>query len=156
MLLSAAVENSQTINTKDQKNGRRDQRKTSTAKSVRLCAPIFSGSGSESSGKLEAPISAAKTCLPPGGPKCQIEVIDEDQGQSGASADNRKGFQRLVSEVALGEVGAVFGLEISGLARSCADWYRLMEVASLASTLIIDEEGVYDPNRYNDRVFCSA
>ena len=76
-----------------------------------------------------------------GWPKCQIEVIDEDQGQSGASADNRKGFQRLISEVALGEVGAVFGLEISRLARSCADWYRLMEVAALASTLIIDEEG---------------
>ncbi len=82
----------------------------------------------------------------------QVETIDEDQGQSGASADNRGGFQRLVSEVALGHVGAVLGLEVSRLARSCADWYRLLEVAALAGTLIVDEDGVYDPNHYNDRL----
>ena len=82
----------------------------------------------------------------------QVEVIDEDQGQSGASAQGRSGFQRLVSDVALGEVGAVFGLEVSRLARSCADWYRLLEVAALAQTLIVDEDGVYDPNQYNDRL----
>jgi len=82
----------------------------------------------------------------------QVEVIDDDQGQSGASAEGRSGFQRLVSGVALGEVGAVFGLEVSRLARSCADWYRLLEVAALAQTLIVDEDGVYDPNHYNDRL----
>jgi DNA invertase Pin-like site-specific DNA recombinase len=82
----------------------------------------------------------------------QIEVIDDDQGQSGASAEGRSGFQRLVAEVALGEVGAVLGLEVSRLARSCADWYRLLEVAALTGTLIIDEDGVYDPNHYNDRL----
>lgn len=82
----------------------------------------------------------------------QVEVIDEDQGRSGASAQDRSGFQRLVSDVALGEVGAVLGLEVSRLARSCADWYRLLEVAALSATLIIDEDGVYDPNHYNDRL----
>ena len=82
----------------------------------------------------------------------QVEVIDDDQGRSGASADDRTGFQRLVSGVALGEVGAVFGLEVSRLARSCADWYRLLEVAGLAGALIVDEDGVYDPNHYNDRL----
>ena len=82
----------------------------------------------------------------------QVEVIDDDQGRSGASAQGRGGFQRLVSDVALGEVGAVLGLEVSRLARSCADWYRLLEVAALSSTLIIDEDGVYDPNHYNDRL----
>jgi DNA invertase Pin-like site-specific DNA recombinase len=82
----------------------------------------------------------------------QVEVIDEDQGLSGASAVGREGFQRLVSDVALGQVGAVLGLEVSRLARSCADWYRLLEVAALAGTLIVDEEGVYDPNHYNDRL----
>ena len=82
----------------------------------------------------------------------QVEVIDEDQGQSGASASAREGFQRLISEVALGQVGAVMGLEVSRLARSCADWYRLLEIAALAGTLIVDEEGVYDPNHYNDRL----
>ncbi len=82
----------------------------------------------------------------------QVEVIDEDQGQSGASSENRGGFQRLVSEVALGQVGGILGLEMSRLARSCADWYRLLEVAALTKTLIVDEEGVYDPNHYNDRL----
>jgi DNA invertase Pin-like site-specific DNA recombinase len=82
----------------------------------------------------------------------KIEVVDDDQGISGASTKERSGFQRLVSDVAMGEVGAVFGLEVSRLARSCADWYRLLEVASLAGTLIVDEEGVYDPNHYNDRL----
>jgi len=82
----------------------------------------------------------------------QIEVIDEDQGQSGASAESRSGFKRLVSEVALGQVGAVFGLEVSRLARCCSDWYRLLEVAALSDTLIVDEEGLYDPNHYNDRL----
>jgi DNA invertase Pin-like site-specific DNA recombinase len=82
----------------------------------------------------------------------QVETVDDDQGQSGASAEGRSGFQRLVSEVALGRVGAVLGLEVSRLARSCADWYRLLEVAALAGTLIVDEDGVYDPNHYNDRL----
>ena len=82
----------------------------------------------------------------------RVEVVDDDQGRSGASAEGRDGFQRLVSEVALGEVGAVFGLEVSRLARSCADWYRLLEVAAVAGALIVDEDGVYDPNHYNDRL----
>ena len=82
----------------------------------------------------------------------QVETIDDDQGQSGASASGRGGFQRLVSEVALGHVGAVLGLEVSRLARPCVDWYRLLEVAALSRTLIVDEDGVYDPNHYNDRL----
>ena len=87
-----------------------------------------------------------------GWPEEHIEIIDEDQGQSGSSAEMRSGFNRLVSEVALGRVGAVFGLEVSRLARSCSDWYRLLEVAALSGTLIVDEEGVYDSNHYNDRL----
>lgn len=82
----------------------------------------------------------------------QVEVIDDDTGTSGSSAEGRDGFQRLVSEVALGKVGAVLGLEVSRLARSCADWYRLMEVAAVTKTIIVDEDGVYDPNHFNDRL----
>jgi DNA invertase Pin-like site-specific DNA recombinase len=82
----------------------------------------------------------------------QVEVIDDDTGQSGATAEGRDGFQRLVSEVALGKVGAVLGLEVSRLARSCADWYRMMEVAAVTRTIIVDEDGVYDPNHFNDRL----
>ncbi len=59
------------------------------------------------------------------------------------------GFPRLVSEVALGKGGAILGLEVSRLARSCSDWYRLLEAAALAGALIVDEEGIYDPNEHN-------
>jgi DNA invertase Pin-like site-specific DNA recombinase len=87
-----------------------------------------------------------------GWPRERIVVIDQDQGQSGASAAGRDGFQSLVSEVGLGRAGAVLCLEASRLARSCSDWYRLIEICALADTLVVDEEGVYDPGQYNDRL----
>jgi len=84
--------------------------------------------------------------------KGHIHVIDQDQGRSGASALGRDGFQYLMAEVGLGRVGAVLSLEASRLARSCSDWYRLVEVCGLTDTLVIDEDGVYDPTQYNDRL----
>lgn len=80
------------------------------------------------------------------------QVIDQDQGQSGSSALGRDGFQWLVAEVGLGHVGAVLSLEVSRLARSCSDWYRLLEICALSDTLVIDDEGIYDPGAYNDRL----
>ena len=82
----------------------------------------------------------------------QIIVIDNDQGESGASASWREGFQRLVSDVGLGHAGIVMGLEVSRLARNNADWQRLLEICALADTLILDEDGVYDPASFNDRL----
>jgi DNA invertase Pin-like site-specific DNA recombinase len=82
----------------------------------------------------------------------QIVVIDEDLGLSAASATDRSGFQRLVAEVGLGRVGVVMGLEVSRLARSCTDWHRLLEICALADTLILDEDGIYDPSHFNDRL----
>ena len=82
----------------------------------------------------------------------EVEVIDEDLGRSGASALERTGFQRLVAEVGLGRCGAVFSLEASRLARNNADWYRLLDLCSLAKTLIVDSEAVYDPRLNNDRL----
>jgi excisionase family DNA binding protein len=82
----------------------------------------------------------------------QIIVIDNDQGESGASAVWREGFQRLVSDVGLGHAGIVMGLEVSRLARNNADWQRLLEICALADTLILDEDGVYDPASFNDRL----
>jgi DNA invertase Pin-like site-specific DNA recombinase len=81
-----------------------------------------------------------------------IQVVDQDQGQSGSSSLGRDGFQWLVAEVGLGHVGAVLSLEVSRLARSCSDWYRLLEICALSETLVIDEEGIYDPGAYNDRL----
>lgn len=82
----------------------------------------------------------------------QVVVIDSDQGESGASAVWREGFQRLVSDVGIGRAGIVMGLEVSRLARNNADWHRLLEICALADTLILDEDGVYDPANFNDRL----
>jgi DNA invertase Pin-like site-specific DNA recombinase len=87
-----------------------------------------------------------------GWPVEQIVVIDSDLGQSGASAADREGFQKLVAEVSLGNAGIVLGLEVSRLARNCADWHRLLEICALMDTLILDEDGLYDPAQFNDRL----
>jgi DNA invertase Pin-like site-specific DNA recombinase len=82
----------------------------------------------------------------------QIIVVDTDLGQSGASSADREGFQRLVTEVGLGRAGIVMGLEVSRLARNNADWHRLLEICALADTLLLDEDGIYDPAHFNDRL----
>ena len=82
----------------------------------------------------------------------QIHVIDCDLGQSGASAADRAGFQQLVTEVSLGQAGIVLGLEVSRLARNSTDWHRLLELCALLDTLILDEDGLYDCNDFNDRL----
>jgi DNA invertase Pin-like site-specific DNA recombinase len=87
-----------------------------------------------------------------GWPETRITVIDQDQGRSGASSAGRDGFEHLLTEVGMGRAGAVFSLEASRLARSCSDWYRLLEICALTDTLVIDEDGLYDPNQYNDRL----
>jgi len=87
-----------------------------------------------------------------GWPIERVIVIDCDQGQSGASAADRAGFQQLVTEVGLGRAGIVLGLEVSRLARSSTDWHRLLEICALTNTLILDEDGIYDPSHFNDRL----
>lgn len=87
-----------------------------------------------------------------GWPIERIHVIDSDLGLSGASAQARDGFQHLMAELANGHAGIVLGLEVSRLARNNADWHRLLEVAALTATLICDEDGLYDPAHFNDRL----
>ena len=87
-----------------------------------------------------------------GWPTENVIVIDSDLGLSGASAADREGFQRLVTEVGLGRAGIVLGLEVSRLARNSTDWHRLLEICALADTLILDEDGLYDPSHFNDRL----
>ena len=87
-----------------------------------------------------------------GWPLERVQVIDTDLGQSGASAADREGFKRLITEVSLGRVGVVLGLEVSRLARNCTDWHRLLELCALTDALILDEDGLYDPNDFNDRL----
>jgi DNA invertase Pin-like site-specific DNA recombinase len=82
----------------------------------------------------------------------RVLVIDEDLGKSGASTTGRVGFQRLVTEITMGHVGLVLGIEMSRLARSGADWYQLLELCALAGALLADADGIYDPVDYNDRL----
>jgi DNA invertase Pin-like site-specific DNA recombinase len=87
-----------------------------------------------------------------GWPLERVHVIDCDLGKTGSQSAGRDGFQQLVSEVALGKAGIIMGLEVSRLARNCADWHRLMELCENAGTLILDEDGLYDPALFNDKL----
>src|SRR2546427_563987 len=87
-----------------------------------------------------------------GWPASAIVTIDKDLGLSGRSGSGRTGFKEVVSRVCLGEVGAIFGLEISRFARSSADLQRLLEFCSLSDTLIVDADGIYDLRNFNDRL----
>lgn len=87
-----------------------------------------------------------------GWPADCIEVIDCDQGISGTRVADRLGFQRLVSEVTMGRVGIVLGLEVSRLARNCSDWHRLVELCAMSGTLIMDQDGLYDPTTFNHQI----
>ena len=81
-----------------------------------------------------------------------IEVIDSDLGQSGSNSEGRHGFQHLVSEVSLGRAGIIVGIEVSRLSRSSSDWNKLLQIAALSDTLIMDEDGIYNVNDFNDRL----
>ncbi len=101
---------------------------------------------------LERQYDFQKQALTLGWHQDQIVTLDEDLGQSGAEATHRVDFQRLVADVGLGQVGIVLSLEISRLARNSADWHRLLELCALTDTLILDEDGLYDTNQFNDRL----
>jgi DNA invertase Pin-like site-specific DNA recombinase len=87
-----------------------------------------------------------------GWPAERVVVIDEDQGQSGKTADNRSGFQRLMTEVSLDHVGMVLGLELSRLSRSSKDWHQLVDVCGIFNTLLGDQDAIYDSLDSNDRL----
>jgi len=87
-----------------------------------------------------------------GWPAVQIVTVDSDLGETASSVADRQGFQKLMTEVSLGRVGLVMGLEVSRLARNNTDWAKLLEICAITDTLILDEEGVYDPTDFNDRL----
>src|SRR6266852_4200635 len=84
--------------------------------------------------------------------EAQVHVIDEDQGISASGLYDRAGFAQLTAEVALAHVGIVLGVELSRLSRNNADWYRLLDLCGLTGTLLADEDGIYDPSAFNDRL----
>jgi DNA invertase Pin-like site-specific DNA recombinase len=87
-----------------------------------------------------------------GWPQEQVRVIDQDQGHSARTTEGREGFKQLLAEVSLDHVGLVLGIEMSRLARSCRDWHQLLELCAMFGTLLADQEGLYDPRNYNDRL----
>jgi DNA invertase Pin-like site-specific DNA recombinase len=87
-----------------------------------------------------------------GWPVVQIVTVDSDLGETATSVADRQGFQKLMTEVSMGRVGLVMGLEVSRLARNNADWARLLEICAITDTLILDEEGIYNPTDFNDRL----
>ena len=82
----------------------------------------------------------------------KIHVLDGDLGESGAQANQRDDFKKLIADVCMEKAGAVFALEASRLSRSCADWHRLLNLCALTGTLIIDDDGIYDPSDFNDQL----
>jgi len=87
-----------------------------------------------------------------GWPRTQVRLLDEDQAVSGSGLKRREGFEVLASEVALGRVGIILAIEVSRLARNNAEWYRLLDFCGVSDTLIGDDDGVYHPGLYNDRL----
>lgn len=82
----------------------------------------------------------------------QVQVVDEDLAQSGQTTAERAGFARMTTEVALGHVGLILSLEVSRVARNNSDWYQLLDLCSVTDTLIGDEDGLYHPGLFNDRL----
>jgi DNA invertase Pin-like site-specific DNA recombinase len=100
----------------------------------------------------ERQVGLVDLALTLGWERSRIELVTSDLGRSGKFSENRDGFQKLAADMGLGRVGAVFSLDASRLARSSADWHRLLEIAVLTRTLIVDEQTVYDPRDPNDRL----
>src|ERR1035437_10465355 len=106
----------------------------------------------ENSESTERQYALADRAIALGLSREHIHVIDCDLGKTGTQAIGRGGFQQLVNEVALDKAGMVLGLEVSRLARNSADWHRLLELCALTGTLILDDDGIYDPASFNDRL----
>ncbi len=100
----------------------------------------------------ERQYALAERALSLGWDKSQIQILDSDLGKSGKTTSGREDFHKLMAAVSLGEVGAVLALEASRLSRSQADWHKLLDICALTDTLVIDHDGIYNPNDFNDRV----
>ena len=119
-----------------------------TARHLARCAYLYVRQSTmrqvvENTESTERQYALRQRAIALGWPPDDVVVIDSDLGQSGASATDREGFQKLVAEVGMGRAGIVLGLEVSRLARNSADWHRLLEICALTDTLILDEDGIY-------------
>jgi DNA invertase Pin-like site-specific DNA recombinase len=90
-----------------------------------------------------------------GWPADRVIVVTDDQAQPGTTADGRLGFQCLLNEVNLDHIGVILGFQVGRLSRANSDWYRLLERCAVFHTLLADQDGIYDPTLYNDRLLLS-
>lgn len=116
---------------------------------IRQSSPHQVRNNRESSSRQYALVERAQAL---GWPAKSVEIIDEDQARSATIATHRQGFKTLLAEIGAGQVGVVLALEASRLARSSADWHRLVEICVVTQTLLADEAAVYDPRDPNDRL----
>src|ERR1035438_5991166 len=128
-------------------NESEDSRTTPQQASLHLPAPVDAGPSSPPSGEYRAPVCLAREGA---GTGLERRTLDQDLGKTGTEMTRREDFKTLVADVSMGQVGAVFALEVSRLARSNLDWQRLLELCAFTSTLVIDEDGCYDPADFND------
>src|SRR6185437_95461 len=87
-----------------------------------------------------------------GWPEESVRIIDADLGQTGSTAEGRRGFQDLVARVTLGQVGIIFSYDVTRLSRNCSDWYQLLDLCGFRQCLIGDRDGIYDPASPNGRL----
>ena len=116
---------------------------------IRQSSPHQVRNNKESGKRQYALVERARSL---GWPVSAVKTVDEDQGSSGSTSAHREGFKNLMAEIGAGQVGIVFALEASRLARSNADWHRLVEICVVTNTLLADETTVYDPRDPNDRL----
>src|ERR1051326_1755559 len=117
---------------------------------LHLRPPVHAGSGAAPSGEHGTLYALRAMALELGWSESAIRTLDRDLGMTGTEMTRREDFKTLVTDVSMGQVGAVFALEVSRLARSNLDWHRLLELCALTATLVIDEDGCYDPSDFND------
>jgi len=117
---------------------------------LHLCPSVDECPGAPSPGKHGAPVCPANNGAGTGWSESAIRTLDRDLGMTGTEMTRREDFKTLVADVSMGQVGAVFALEVSRLARSNLDWHRLLQLCALTETLVIDEDGCYDPADFND------
>jgi DNA invertase Pin-like site-specific DNA recombinase len=130
-------------------DGLQDSRSTSVAPSLHLHSSVDNGAGPLQPGEHRAPVQSGKQGTVP-----RLELGANPDPRPGSRpvrcANDREDFKTLVSDVAMGQVGAIFSLEASRLARSNQDWHRLLELCAITGTLVIDEDGCYNPAEFND------
>lgn len=136
-------------------NGERDQKVTANhlARDAYLYVrQATSGQGFENGQVIQRQYNLRQQAVALGWPVERVIVIDGDVGQSGASQAQRPGFQMVLRQIRLGRVGIVMALEPSRLARNSSDWHRLLGACTLSDTLLLDQDGLYDPANSNDRL----